>query len=643
MTMVSSNERIPSIIPAVRDSGKEHAERTYRKVVICLDGTGDEFDADNSNVVKFFAALKKDDPTQLCYYQSGVGTYSNSYGGSLKGGVSAALDMAVGASLGTHVREAYSFLMQNYREGDKICLYGFSRGAYTARALAGMLHKVGLLPAHNQAQITFAYKWYKDDTANGWKMSTDFKRTFSIDVSVYFLGCWDTVASVGIIPRILPFAKTNNAAVTHFRHALALDERRAKFKANHWYQRGPKAVGSARHTQEAAMDSSIPEKTSSEREQETRKIREGLEKAFDSHEKRQSWSRNAMAPLNRPSLGFFGEIPEAVNAADLGNSEIKPADDDDTLAGSRRTSSRKLASHALSHSESLPTSLGEERKDRAKKEDKPVKVQVQVQKEEDKREKMQDELMKQFLQADAREYGWHEKETDVLEVWFLGCHADCGGGAVPNETRHMLSRIPLRWMLRQTFACDTGLLFHSDVLAEHGLDVETMWPILTKREAPCVGPAPTALDRYAKSDLPSLAARRLSYRRRSLAGPMAAATEEVAPPIIDESFSCNSYKENDPECLPEHYEDYFDSLSPINDQLKVSWPWWILEFLPIKYRVKTEDGTTWKKKVGPNRGRYRTIREIRPNLHWTVRERERVQAYRIKCPTDSNVQWKLAY
>lgn len=67
--------------------------------------------------------------------------------------------MAVGASLGTHVREAYSFLMQNYREGDKICLLGFSRGAYTARALAGMLHKVGLLPAHNQAQIVFAYKW----------------------------------------------------------------------------------------------------------------------------------------------------------------------------------------------------------------------------------------------------------------------------------------------------------------------------------------------------------------------------------------------------------------------------------------------------------------------------------------------------
>lgn len=213
---------IPPVIPALRDAGKQHVSRTHRTVVICLDGTGDEFDADNSNVVKwvdsagsavaymltglfsicrFFAALKKDDPTQLTYYQSGVGTYSDSYKGSLQSGLSAALDMAVGASLGSHVREAYSFLMQNYREGDKICLIGFSRGAYTARALAGMLHKVGLLPAHNQAQITFAYKWYRDDSEDGWRMSADFKRTFSIDVNVHFLGCWDTVASVGIVPR----------------------------------------------------------------------------------------------------------------------------------------------------------------------------------------------------------------------------------------------------------------------------------------------------------------------------------------------------------------------------------------------------------------------------------------------------------
>jgi uncharacterized protein (DUF2235 family) len=86
--------------------------------------------------------------------------------------------------------------MQNYIEGDKICLLGFSRGSYTVRCLAGMLHKVGLLPAHNQAQVSFAYRIYKDDTPMGWELSADFKRTFCQDVTVYFVGVWDCVASV---------------------------------------------------------------------------------------------------------------------------------------------------------------------------------------------------------------------------------------------------------------------------------------------------------------------------------------------------------------------------------------------------------------------------------------------------------------
>lgn len=90
------------------------------------------------------------------YYQSGIGTYD---GGGLSNGIAAAFDMAVGSGLGLHIRDAYHYLMQTYKEGDKICLFGFSRGAYTARCLAGMIHKVGLLPAHNTAQLPFAYEY----------------------------------------------------------------------------------------------------------------------------------------------------------------------------------------------------------------------------------------------------------------------------------------------------------------------------------------------------------------------------------------------------------------------------------------------------------------------------------------------------
>lgn len=125
--------------------------------------------------------------------------------------------------------------MQNYHEGDKICLLGFSRGAYTVRCLAGMLHKVGLLPASNGAQINFAYDFYKDDSPNGWKMSAEFKRTFCTDVNVYFVGLWDCVASVGFFPRKLPFSKSPTNSIQYFRHAMALDEHRSKFKVGNHY------------------------------------------------------------------------------------------------------------------------------------------------------------------------------------------------------------------------------------------------------------------------------------------------------------------------------------------------------------------------------------------------------------------------
>jgi len=82
--------RLPMSIRAVTDSKSPVIGRT---LVICLDGTGDKFDDDNSNVVNFVACLKKDDPTQITYYQSGIGTYNGN--GKLSKGFSAGFDMAV--------------------------------------------------------------------------------------------------------------------------------------------------------------------------------------------------------------------------------------------------------------------------------------------------------------------------------------------------------------------------------------------------------------------------------------------------------------------------------------------------------------------------------------------------------------------
>lgn len=70
-------------------------------------------------------------------------------------------------------------------------------------------------------------------------MSAEFKRTFCTDVNVYFLGLWDCVASVGFVPRKLPFSKSATNTVRYFRHAMALDEHRSKFKVCQWQHENP--------------------------------------------------------------------------------------------------------------------------------------------------------------------------------------------------------------------------------------------------------------------------------------------------------------------------------------------------------------------------------------------------------------------
>ncbi|KAF9644334.1 hypothetical protein BDM02DRAFT_3213730 [Thelephora ganbajun] len=213
-----------------------------RVIVLCFDGTANQYSAANTNVVKFYALLDKCcPPDQIVYYQPGIGTWFN------PGVVSPFLtwlakiaDEAIAWYLDEHVRGGYKFLMQNYRQGDKVCLFGFSRGAYTARALAGLLHKIGLLPRDNEEQIAFAYSLYTRTDKAGLEIAAGFKQTFCAPVTIDFVGVWDTVASVGLIySRNLPFT-TANSGVRVFRHALSLDEHRARFQPNLFHRETPK-------------------------------------------------------------------------------------------------------------------------------------------------------------------------------------------------------------------------------------------------------------------------------------------------------------------------------------------------------------------------------------------------------------------
>lgn len=264
----------------------------HRTLILCFDGTGDQFDDDNSNIVNFVSLLKKNDSSkQLVYYQAGIGTYTiPQVAKPMMAKVHKVLDAMIGVHLNAHVMSGYEFLMQNYEYGDKISLFGFSRGAYTARALAGMVHKVGLLPKSNHQQVPFAYKMYSREDETGWKQSAAFKKAFSIDVDIQLLAVWDTVGSVGVIPKRLPFT-TFNTHVKHFRQALALDEHRVRFKPNFFNRPTPEEVelGLKWGQGQLSEKKRSPRLHKNRRNWETQYARQGLRQGLHSTDVEEVW------------------------------------------------------------------------------------------------------------------------------------------------------------------------------------------------------------------------------------------------------------------------------------------------------------------------------------------------------------------
>ncbi|MCU7845606.1 MAG: DUF2235 domain-containing protein [Candidatus Thiodiazotropha sp. (ex Monitilora ramsayi)] len=215
-----------------------------KNIVICCDGTGNEIEADSSNVLKLYRLLDKN-PQQLVFYDPGIGTIGTQnawFRHTQK--IRQLFSLATGAGLDKNVLDAYQFLVQHYRANDKIYLFGFSRGAYTVRVLAGLIHLMGLLKPHQINLCSYAYKAYKQSSRyNDFKIGWGFRQvTRAQNVPIKYLGVWDTVSSVliprpdllvGIRQQTLPYTKTN-PSIEVVRHALALDERRRMFRANHW-------------------------------------------------------------------------------------------------------------------------------------------------------------------------------------------------------------------------------------------------------------------------------------------------------------------------------------------------------------------------------------------------------------------------
>jgi uncharacterized protein (DUF2235 family) len=233
-----------------------------RNLVVCLDGTAAEPETGVTNVARMFDVAEKS-PHQLVYYDPGVGTMGASAAITPWGkALTKVAGIIAGYGIQDNIEEAYTWLARQYRSGDRIFVFGFSRGAYTARALTGMLRTVGLLHADADNLIPYAFKLYaksgkmpdpgqppdanaKQDEKKFWTLRNDFRQRFGnpdfpnpfnpYRKQVHFLGVWDTVKFVGwlnIKARIevarWPFT-ANVANVATARHALAIDERRRPY------------------------------------------------------------------------------------------------------------------------------------------------------------------------------------------------------------------------------------------------------------------------------------------------------------------------------------------------------------------------------------------------------------------------------
>lgn len=203
-----------------------------RNLVVCCDGTGNELTERNTNVGYLFQAIERCSDEQLAFYDAGVGTFSP-FGRRVGGFVGRVLGAAFGYGLRRNLEEAYAFLMDEFRDGDRVFLLGFSRGAYTARSLAGMLHKCGLLYPHHANLLPYATaKYFERDNADA---AAEFKRVFCRECRPHFVGVWDTVGSLGWLLALRQFHDTRlNPDVAKAVHAVAIDERRRKFPPCLW-------------------------------------------------------------------------------------------------------------------------------------------------------------------------------------------------------------------------------------------------------------------------------------------------------------------------------------------------------------------------------------------------------------------------
>ncbi|MEL0011602.1 MAG: DUF2235 domain-containing protein [Bacteroidota bacterium] len=212
-----------------------------KRIVICMEGTGaDELRRQVSNIRMTYLATK-DQPNQYAWYDRGVGNGSTKE--KIWGG-------ATGDGLTLNIEQAYLQLGQHYNECDEIFLFGFSRGAYTVRSLGGLIRNIGLLRRDRAGALAVGFEMYTDKRCGPDSVTArKFRATNSNEVTIKFMGVYDTVGSVGQIQKL--WVKTSreekdwyeiwgfhdyrlSSLVENGYQALAIDEKPRPFGPQIW-------------------------------------------------------------------------------------------------------------------------------------------------------------------------------------------------------------------------------------------------------------------------------------------------------------------------------------------------------------------------------------------------------------------------
>ncbi|KAK0624974.1 hypothetical protein B0T17DRAFT_493092 [Bombardia bombarda] len=550
----------------------QNSPRQPRKIVLCFDGTGNKFHGDDSdsNILKIYRMLDR-----TATDQSGIGTYvvSNSLSHTsmtarMKSWYMKAKDSAVGSSFDQHVVGGYRFLMRFYCPGDEIYVFGFSRGAYIARFLAEMLDYVGLLSHGNEEMVHFAWKAFSswqsrqgNNTPEGIKKKKEmyafmkgFRETFSRPVRrIRFLGLFDTVNSV---PRFetawmerskFPYTARTSAKV--IRHAVSIDERRAKFRQDLIYQSDTPKKDKGRH--------------------------HAHKKLHEIHEKyrRQSTVSHKPSDANAQNGNRGRRTTLAIP--------------DDTMAPYRRRS-RSTRSHqtGMTDASAQDTAPG----------DGLSEVSVGPHPHTDDG-------------GDANDSD-DETDQDIDEVWFAGGHGDIGGGWEMLPGSKSASHVPLAWMVHE--AMRAGLQFDPDKVRELGCvdgceEDEVPRPYQQHESTPNGAQDPEKdHDSIDPHTIPGI-----MIRSPSTSTPKLLQKNSYQQPVFKEPFKPESpvsdpksnEKDSDGEDRPLSFREMMHKahVARIHDSLQhdcgLGWTtvlgWKIMEYMPFRRMDLQEDGS-WK-------------------------------------------------